>query len=119
MSSFMRILAESMGVDYAVPPPAPPEPEPATPPAYPTTPDGYRVAYAYSRRENVGSTGKYHLITTEHIERHPLFRRPGDALCKPARKFWGLDDGRTAEDFERHVCARFREIRDRLKRSTP
>ncbi len=97
----------------------PAQDEPVTSPALPTAPDSYRVAYAYSPRENVGSTGKYHLITTEQISRHPLFRRPGDALCKPARKFWGLDGGRTAEDFERHGCARCREIRDRLKRSTP
>lgn len=85
-----------------------------SPPAQLTTSDGYQIAYAYSPRENVGSTGKYHLITTERIEHGRLVREPGDALCKPTRKFWGLDGGRTAEDFERYGCVRCREIRDRL-----
>ena len=118
MTFFQAIIEACGGLgSEEVPPVA--LPAVPTPPAHPTTPDGYRVAYAYSPRENVGSTGKYHLIATERIAHGPLVREPGDALCKPARKFWGLDGRRTAEDFERHGCARCREIRDRLKRSTP
>jgi hypothetical protein len=113
--SFMRILAEALGVDFDAPRPAPPEPVPAAPVVQPTTPEGYTVAYAYSPRENVGSTGKVHLITAVPIQTGRLKREAGDALCKPYRQFWGLDGGRTPEDFETYGCKRCREIRDSLK----
>ena len=114
--SFLRTIVEALGEDYdalmarpvqalAVPAVRPPEP---------LTSDGYRVAYAYSPRENVGSGGRCHLITPIAISAGRLQREAGDPLCKPARKFWGLDSGRTEADFNQYGCARCGEIRKRI-----
>lgn len=49
------------------------------------------TAYAYSPRENVGSLGGLHIVVRVPVHAGRLHREPGDALCKPAAKFWGLD----------------------------
>lgn len=53
----------------------------------------YAVAYAYNPKEGGSSNGKYHLIVTaaEGLTLIRVQRQKGDALCKPAAKFWGLD----------------------------
>lgn len=115
--SFMRTVCEVLGEDYdalCAQAPAPVAVAPASPRVQPTTPEGYTIAYAYSPRENVGSGGRCHLITTAALEVGRLKRAPGDALCKPRKQFWGLDGGRTPEDFETYGCVRCSAIRDRL-----
>ena len=70
-------------------------------------------AYAYSPRENDGSSGKYHVVTQVPLEAGRLRRAAGDALCKPARKFWGLD-ARSFERFQTYPCKRCKALAERL-----
>lgn len=56
-------------------------------------------AYAYSPRENTGSRGGYHLITTQHLHIGRFHRQPGDALCKSRSKFWGKDKAVEPKNF--------------------
>jgi hypothetical protein len=49
------------------------------------------VAYAYSRREGANSLGNYHLVLDQPLSSGRLHRNTHDALCKPARRFWGLE----------------------------
>lgn len=49
------------------------------------------VAYAYSRREGANSLGKYHLVLNQPLDSGRLHRMAEDALCRPGRKFWGLE----------------------------
>jgi hypothetical protein len=56
----------------------------------------WRVAYAYSPRENTGSRANTHIVLgpDEKID-VGRYHRDGarfDALCRPARKFWGLTE---------------------------
>lgn len=76
-------------------------------------PFAHSTAYAYSPHENVGSGGTSHIIVDEPLQAGRLIRKPGDALCKPAARFWGLDmrPGRPAE------CLRCLEIAERLTNS--
>jgi hypothetical protein len=69
------------------------------------------IAYAYSPRENVGSSGGDHILCVEAVTRGRLRREAGDALCKPRARFWGLDargDGATAS------CLRCLELAERI-----
>lgn len=55
------------------------------------------VAYAYLGRMQRGSNdhqGGLHITTKAPFTVGRLVRKPGDALCKPAARFWGLDGGR-------------------------
>lgn len=74
----------------------------------------FDVAYAYSPRESTQSGGKVHLVCRAPLRVGRIVREAGDALCKPRRQFWGLDGGRTMEDFERYGCARCKTIRAKL-----
>lgn len=70
-------------------------------------------AYAYSPRENDGSRGKYHAVTRRPLWHGRLRRAEGDPLCKPARKFWGLDS-RSREKFDSYPCKRCKKLGVRL-----
>lgn len=48
------------------------------------------VAHAYTPRETGSYGGRDHIVTEVPIVAGRLKRYPGDALCKPGRKFWGL-----------------------------
>jgi hypothetical protein len=52
-----------------------------------------RVGTAYNPSDRGANPGGNHWIVADEL-RIPgrLYRAPGDALCKPARKFWGLSD---------------------------
>lgn len=79
-----------------------------------TTSDGYRVAYAYNPGQGASSNGTNHLLTVADLDVGRLHRKADDPLCRPARKFWGLD-GRAPESFEENPCRRCSEIRARLR----
>lgn len=49
------------------------------------------VEYAFSRREGPNSLGRYHLVLDQPLTAGRLHRETKDALCKPGRKFWGLE----------------------------
>lgn len=73
---------------------------------YPTT-----LAYAYNPNEGASSRGGTHLIVMAPVRFGRIVRDTGDALCQPARKFWGLteaDDGNPAD------CKRCLEIAERI-----
>jgi hypothetical protein len=70
------------------------------------------VAYAFSKREGDRSTGGYHWVTTTPLHAGRLHRQPGDALCKPRFKFWGLEHTRHSSPDV--TCTRGIEIHDRL-----
>lgn len=78
------------------------------------TADGYGVAYAYTPRQGPSSNGTYHLVVQAPLQAGRLRREPGDALCKPARRFWGLDGGRTEADFDSRPCATCSTLRGRI-----
>jgi hypothetical protein len=59
------------------------------------------LAYAYSPRERTGSRGRHHIQTQEDFVLGRLKRKKGDALCRPAKKFWNLDTRRN--EHESHV----------------
>lgn len=48
-------------------------------------------AYAYNPHEHATSNGGMHIVTREDFKIRRLKRERGDALCKRARDFWGLD----------------------------
>jgi hypothetical protein len=50
-----------------------------------------QTAYAYSPRERTASQGGYHIIVPQDgMKFGKAVRNKGDAICKPAKKFWGL-----------------------------
>lgn len=53
--------------------------------------EGFFVAYAFSPRQGNFSNGAYHLVTPEAFRSGRLVRNAGDALCKPRKRFWGLE----------------------------
>lgn len=114
--SALRWIAEACGVDPDAAQSAPVSAPPVTAPeAPPQTADGHGVAYAYNPGQGPSSNGAYHLVAKAPIQSGRLRRAPGDALCKPARRFWGLDGGRTEADFNSRPCARCAELRLRLQ----
>jgi hypothetical protein len=68
------------------------------------------VSYAYTLRQSDRSNGGDHYVTHEPLNVGRLHRQPGDALCKPHRKFWGLEP--TRRDVA--TCKRCLEIAARL-----
>lgn len=68
------------------------------------------VEHAYSPRENTGSHGGDHLIATADVRVGRLIRHRHDPLCKPRKKFWGLNPG----GFDRPTCVKCIEIAERL-----
>ena len=49
--------------------------------------------YAFNPRQGAMSNGSYHAILDQPLHVGRLRREAGDPLCKPARKFWGLNPG--------------------------
>ena len=48
------------------------------------------VAHAYTPRETASHGGADHVIVDEEVRIGRVVRQPGDALSRPAKKFWGL-----------------------------
>ena len=51
--------------------------------------------YAYSPRQGARSIAREHAILDQPVRVGRFRRDAGDALCKPRRAFWGLDQGST------------------------
>lgn len=51
------------------------------------------VEHAYPPRPGAFTQGGDHIILDQELFVGRLHRKTQDALCKPARKFWGLDGG--------------------------
>ena len=69
------------------------------------------LAYAYNPNEGASSRGGTHLIVATPLRQGRTVREPGDALCQPARKFWGLS---CAGDGGQSDCKRCLEIAERI-----
>lgn len=69
------------------------------------------VAYAYCGGAQTGANnGGLHITVKTELRSGRMVRAFGDALCKPARKFWDL----STRDGERADCLRCLEIAERL-----
>lgn len=50
----------------------------------------WHVAHAYTAQETATYGGADHIVVDDEVRIGRLVRHPGDALSRPARKFWGL-----------------------------
>ena len=50
----------------------------------------WHVAHAYTAQETATYGGADHVVVDEPVRIGRLRREPGDALSRPAKKFWGL-----------------------------
>lgn len=115
----LTFICEAFGLDPADYPVRATDEAPATPAApkeSQITPDGYGVAYAYNPGQGAWSNGRNHLIVVADLDVGRLHRKAGDPLCRPARKFWGLQ-AREPEAFDQNPCKRCAEARTSLKTS--
>lgn len=74
-----------------------------------------RFAHAYTPNESATYGGGEHLVLTCDWSWGRLKRAKGDALCKPAKKFWGLHD----IDEAHKTCPRCLELARRYCLRTP
>ena len=101
-------LAEAFGDGVPLEPaefPAPRGPE-AVPPE-PVHTDGAvtaHVEYAYNPRQGAMSNGSHHAVLDQPLHAGRLHREAGDALCKPARRFWGLEVGHDLANVDCRRC---------------
>ncbi|RMH18206.1 MAG: hypothetical protein D6698_07425 [Gammaproteobacteria bacterium] len=51
----------------------------------------FSIGYAYSPRPAAWSRGRHHIVLETPIQKGRYRRKAGDALCKPAEKFWSLE----------------------------
>ncbi|GAA2457250.1 hypothetical protein [Streptomyces macrosporus] len=51
------------------------------------------VRYAFNPRQGASSNGGYHIVLDQPLSAGRLSREAGDALCKRAAAFWGLERG--------------------------
>lgn len=70
------------------------------------------VRYAFNRRQGASSNGSYHLVLDQPLHTGRLNREKGDALCKPASKFWGLDRGSDQATVNCPICLQRAERHD-------
>lgn len=72
------------------------------------------LALAYAGHATTGNySGGAHLIVTSDMTRGRLVRQAGDALCKPAARFWGLEP-EPERSLKTVSCKRCKEIAERL-----
>ena len=50
----------------------------------------WHVAHAYTAQETATYGGADHVVVDDRVHVGRLKREPGDALSRPAKKFWGL-----------------------------
>jgi hypothetical protein len=53
---------------------------------------GLGIAHAYTPNERGHYGGSEHVVVAGDLRFGRLLRSAGDALCRPARRFWGLQD---------------------------
>lgn len=102
MGSFQEMF-DKMRADYEARNPGQSDPVPPTavqlaaikPELPPVDPHGRtaHVRYAFNPHQAARSNGAYHLVLDQPLTDGRFSRAPGDALCKPRAKFWGLDEG--------------------------
>jgi hypothetical protein len=74
-----------------------PQPTPAAPPEPEPDADTAAAAltahpeYAYTRRQGAWSFAHTHAVLDQDLSTARFKRTQGDALCRPARSFWGLE----------------------------
>jgi hypothetical protein len=108
---FVRRLALALGHDPDAPREPLPEPEPAAVPSKTTVEQPLLVVKTAHHPGDIGNAaGADHYAVTRPLDVGRLHRRAGDALCKPAAKFWGLYDA----DERAANCKRCRTIAERL-----
>lgn len=76
------------------------------------------VGHAYVPRQTARAVGANHAVLTTEFTAGRLRRKAGDALCKPASQFWGLERHRSFEE-QGVNCQRCREIAKRLNLTLP
>lgn len=69
------------------------------------------IEHAYTPRETALYGGANHVVVEQELQVGRLHRHPGDALCKPRHRFWGLRRG--GED-RVPSCQRCIEIAERV-----
>lgn len=72
-----------------------------------------RQEYAYVWNQGPNSRARTHLVTDEALDHGRLRRAPGDALCKPRSKFWGLSSSCASVPVDR-LCRRCVALAQRL-----
>ena len=76
------------------------------------------VGHAYVPRQTARAVGANHAVLTAPLTVGRLVRQAGDALCKPASNFWGLEQHRSFEK-QGVDCQRCREIAARHQLTLP
>jgi hypothetical protein len=66
---------------------------------------GFALRHAYTSRDTALLSGSDHIVVASGALHGRLKRGPGDALCKPARKFTYLARGDDYEDQHTNLCA--------------
>jgi len=61
---------------------------------------------AYNPSDRGSSAGGNHIVLEEPLQFGRLVRQAGDALCKPAKKFWGLTGPGEDRVLDCHHCIR-------------
>lgn len=63
------------------------------------------VGYAYTPRQGALSTSSGHAVLEQPLQVGRLVRERGDALCRPRRRFWGLESVNDQRDITCPNCA--------------
>lgn len=76
-----------------------------------------RIVHAYNPRNGLngdGRVGSEHYAVINALDVGRLHRRPGDPLCRPARKFSDLWPWDSHNSYPPTICRRCQMIADRL-----
>jgi hypothetical protein len=63
-----------------------------------TTPLTAHIGYAYTPRQGAISASSNHAVLDQPLRVGRLVRDQSDALCRPRRKFWGLESASTERE---------------------
>ena len=77
----------------------------------------YALRHAFTSRCTGNYSGRDHVIIASGRLTGRRKREPGDALCKPTAKFWGLERGSDLAEPElrrRNMCSTCLEVATRL-----
>lgn len=62
------------------------------------------AGYAYSPRQGALTVARDHTVLSGWFRLGQLQRKAGDALCKPRKRFWGLEDTRDGREATCPTC---------------